>query len=208
MSARHPLFFLVSRPEEEISILFSDIRNFTSISERFPAHVVVSYLNRYLGKMVDVVFEHRGTLDKFIGDAIMAFWGAPIKEEQHALFAVRCALTMQRVVAQWRESLGGLEARSFAFQMGVGVNSGKAVVGNIGSEKRLDYTAIGDNINLASRIETLTKQYGARVLIGSNTYHAVKNNIRCRPIDLKAQAKGKEETIAIYEPIGEVGALR
>jgi adenylate cyclase len=190
---------------EELSILFSDIRGFTTLSEKAEAGVVVAWLNEYLGKMTDVVFECEGTLDKFIGDAVMAFWGAPVRTEDHALRAVRAAMKMTdalvQLKAKWvREGKFGQETA-----IGIGINTGKVIVGNIGSEKRLDYTVIGDNVNLASRIEGLTKQCKVGMLIGPRTYELVMNSIVCRIIDF-VRVKGKTQHVIIYEPLCEASS--
>lgn len=189
----------------ELSILFSDIRGFTTLSESAEPGVVVAWLNEYLGKMTDVVFECEGTLDKFIGDAVMAFWGAPVRTEDHALRAVRAAMKMTDALvvlkAKWKaEGKFGQETA-----IGIGINTGKVIVGNIGSEKRLDYTVIGDNVNLASRIEGLTKQCKVGMLIGPRTYELVKNSIVCRVTDF-VRVKGKTQHVIIYEPLCEAGS--
>jgi adenylate cyclase len=187
---------------EVLSVLFSDIRGFTSLSEQLPPDQLVERLNEYLGRMTDVIFLENGTLDKFIGDAIMAFWGAPLPNPDHALHATRCALAMKNALKvlskEWAER--GIPP----IEIGVGINTGEVIVGNIGSEKRLDYTVIGDNVNLASRIEGLTKQYGVQLLVGEQTEELIGNKILCRPIDL-VQVKGKEKHVKIGEPLGEIG---
>jgi adenylate cyclase len=187
--------------QEELTVLFTDIRDFTSISEAQDARTVVEYLNAYLGEMTGIVFDHLGTLDKFVGDAIMAFWGAPLKNDQHAEYAVRCALTMHKAVERRRAELGA--SSPFAFRTGVGVNTGPVVVGNIGSTKRLDYTVIGDNVNLASRIEGMTKQYKVPVLIGESTYRKIGNSFLCRTVDEEVQIKGKTQYIKLFQPLCE-----
>ncbi len=187
--------------QQEITILFTDIRSFTTISEAHEAPVVVHHLNNYLGKMTEIIFEETGTLDKFVGDAIMAFWGAPLANPDHAFLAVRCALTMQRAVEEMRRAIG--EDSPFAFKTGIGINTGNVVVGNIGSSKRLDYTVIGDNVNLAARIESVTKDFRSPILIGESTYRAVKDKVVCRLIDEHVQIKGKKEYIKLFQPLSE-----
>lgn len=184
--------------KEDLTVLFSDIRGFTSISERLEAEEVVELLNNYLSEMVDVIFAHEGTLDKFIGDAIMAFWGAPIKVSDHGMRAVVTALDMRRQLEIFNQELvakGGVK-----LDIGIGINSGTVILGNIGSEKKLDYTVIGDNVNLASRMEGLTKEYGSPILITEFTYEAVKNEIPCRIIDM-VRVVGKKKGVKIYEPL-------
>ncbi len=186
---------------KELSILFSDIRGFTSVSEVMKAEDLVGILNTYLGKMTDIVFHNKGTLDKFIGDAVMAFWGAPSENPQHALAAVRSAFQMSQALKQL--NLAFAEKKISPFAIGIGIHTGEVIVGNIGSEKRLDYTVIGDNVNLASRLEGLTKLYALEIVIGPRTYDQVKDQILCREVD-HVVAKGKTEALRIYEPICEI----
>ena len=184
--------------KENLSILFSDIRSFTSISEQTVAEQVVELLNIYFSVMSDVVFRYDGTLDKFIGDALMAFWGAPIHISDHADKAVRAALEMQRAMLTVNEQLTikGLPA----IMIGVGINTGEVILGNIGSEKKLDYTVIGDNVNLASRLEGLTKQYGCPVVISEYTFNNLVDPIPCMIIDM-VRVKGKKVPIRLYCPL-------
>jgi adenylate cyclase len=184
--------------KENLTILFSDIRGFTSISERLAAEQVVELLNGYLSGMVDVIFEHEGTLDKFIGDAIMAFWGAPIKIDDHGLKAVLAALDMRRQLVIFNQGL--VANGGFPIDIGIGIHTGTVILGNIGSEKKLDYTVIGDNVNLASRMEGLTKTYGSPILITESTYDEVKLTIPCRIVDM-VRVVGKEQGVKIYEPL-------
>ncbi len=155
----------LSGQTQTVTVLFSDIRNFTTYSEQHSAEQVVAMLNRYFSLQVDVIFRHGGTLDKFIGDAIMAFWGAPTADPQHAANAVAAALEMAQRLEEFKRELGEAGA---AFDVGIGIHSGPAVVGFIGSERRQDYTAIGDTVNLSSRIEGQTKGV-ARILVSEET---------------------------------------
>lgn len=184
--------------KQELTILFSDIRGFTTLSETIKPEQVVEMLNFYLARMTDVVFNNQGTLDKFIGDAVMAFWGAPVDDSKHALNAVISALSMKFKLKEINKHF--LSKYNMEFKIGIGVNTGNVIVGNIGSNKRLDYTVIGDNVNLASRLEGLTKNYGIEILIGEATFSSIKDSIFCRPIDW-VLVKGKKEATSIYEPI-------
>ncbi len=184
--------------KETVSVLFSDIRSFTTVSESLPAEKVVEMLNIYFTEMNDVIFAENGTIDKFIGDAIMAFWGAPIRDPQHAIRSVRAAVNMIRALPKVNATV---VARGIPeLHIGVGIHTGEAVVGNIGSEKKLAYTAIGDNVNLASRLEGLTKQYGCSILISETTQAIITEAIPCRVIDA-VRVKGKKLPIRIFAPL-------
>jgi adenylate cyclase len=181
-----------------LTVLFSDIRGFTSISEKLDPHVLLELLNEYLTPMTDlVVQDHQGTLDKYIGDAIMAFWGAPQEQQDHALRACRAALGMidrlQALRARWRER--GLPD----LDVGIGINTGPMSVGFVGSQDRFyNYTVLGDAVNLASRLEGANKEYGTHVLLGEATYRDVKGAVVVRELDL-VRVKGKHEPVHIYE---------
>ena len=183
---------------ECITVLFSDIRDFTSISERLAAEMVVELLNTHFHAMTDVIFEHHGTLDKFIGDALMAYWGAPVKRDDHALLAVTAAIQMERRIREVNKIL--LSKDYPAVRIGIGINTGEAIVGNIGSEKKLDYTVIGDNVNAASRLEGLTSKYKQTIVISDTTYAEVKDTIPCAVLD-KVKVKGKSTPMTIYVPL-------
>ncbi|OPX56925.1 adenylate cyclase [Oceanospirillum multiglobuliferum] len=182
---------------ENLTILFSDIRGFTSISENLDASQVVDLLNIHLGSMSDVIFDYNGTLDKFIGDAIMAFWGAPIRIANHPDQAVQCALAMVRELTKVNEKLNAKGYKSI--NVGIGLHTGDVVLGNIGSSKKLDYTVIGDNVNLASRMEGLTKNYRCEVLITEDTVRAFQSPMPCIKVDL-VRVKGKQHPTAVYIP--------
>jgi len=185
----------LSGKHHQVSVLFSDIRGFTSLSETRPPQEIVELLNRYFSKQVAVVFRHGGTLDKFIGDCIMAFWGAPIPDEQHAQRAVACALDMQRALLEFRDELG---AAADDFDVGIGIHSGAAVVGFIGAEQKLDYTAIGDTVNLASRVEGLTKGV-ARILVSTETAERCGTRFRFTPRG-SFKVKGRAQEVQLFEP--------
>lgn len=179
----------------EVTVLFSDIRGFTTLSETRPPEEIVQLLNRYFARQVEVIFRFGGTIDKFIGDAIMAFWGAPVENPDQAEHAVRAALEMTRVVAEFRRELAetGVE-----FDIGIGLHTGPAVVGFIGADNRLDYTAIGDTVNLASRIEGQTKGV-ARVLISEETRRRCGEKFEF--IDHgEFKVKGRTQPVRLYEP--------
>lgn len=180
-----------------ITILFSDIRGFTSISEKMKPEELVDFLNKYLSSMTDIIMEKRGVVDKYIGDAIMAFWGAPLSEEAHAKVACEAALAMKSRLAEL--SISGLA-------IGIGINTGEVVVGNMGSTRRVNYTVIGDAVNAASRLEGLNKEYGTMVIIGEATYNEIKNDFVCRELDL-IKVKGKSKPIRIYELVGRKGEV-
>ncbi|MES2884148.1 MAG: adenylate/guanylate cyclase domain-containing protein [Pseudomonadota bacterium] len=185
----------LSGQTRQVSVLFSDIRGFTSMSETHSAQEVVKLLNRYFALQVAVVFKHGGTLDKFIGDCIMAFWGAPLDDAEHAKHAVACALEMERVLLDFKREL---ERDGESFDVGIGIHSGSAVVGFIGAEQKLDYTAIGDTVNLASRIEGLTRDK-ARILVSSDTALACGAAYDFVPHGAHA-AKGRAQAVELWEP--------
>lgn len=183
----------------EISVLFSDIRGFTTLSEQRTPQQVVDLLNRYFSLQVAVVFRHGGTLDKFIGDCIMAFWGAPIADARHAQRAVACALEMQRTLAAFKaEYATELGELADGFDIGIGIHSGPAVVGFIGAEQKLEYTAIGDTVNLASRIEGMTKGLG-RILVSADTVAGCANGARFRSRG-SYTVKGRQQAVELFEP--------
>jgi adenylate cyclase len=204
--AEHPEALELGGERVALTVLFSDIRGFTSLSERLPPEEVIGLLNQYLDAMVEVVFRHEGTIDKFIGDAVMAFWGAPLPVADHARRAMDAALDMRaeldRLNAGWSAT-----GAAPTLRIGVGIHTGEAVVGNIGSlSRKLDYTAIGDTVNLASRLEGLNKEYGTTILVSDATAAAAGPGYELHDLG-EVRVKGKEREVAIYELTGrEVGA--
>jgi adenylate cyclase len=184
----------------ELTILFADIRGFTGISEALSPEELRDYINEYLSEMSTIIRDrHRGTLDKYIGDAIMAFWGAPMDDPQHARNAVLAALDMQKNIASLSQAF---VARGWpALQIGIGVNTGTVRVGNMGSRVRRAYTAMGDAVNVASRLEGRTKNYAVGILAGEATRARVQDVV-FREID-RIRVKGKDEAVTVYEPLGE-----
>jgi adenylate cyclase len=172
---------LVEPRKTDITVMFSDIRGFTTISEKLDAQELAVFLNGYLSDMTRIVFDTRGTLDKYIGDAVMAFWGAPYEDSEHALQACIAAL-----------------------DIGIGLNSGVASVGNMGSALRYGYTALGDTVNLSSRLEGLNKDYGTHIIVNESTYAAAKDaGLLFRELDL-IRVKGKLLPVMIYELYGHL----
>ncbi len=202
--ARNPEQFNMAPRAEELSVLFSDVRGFTTISESLSPEDLSVYINDYLTTMSLVIREgHRGTLDKYIGDAVMAFWGAPMPDPNHAQNAVLAALDMMKQAKVLNEKF---HARGWPpFAIGIGVNSGIMRVGDMGSQIRKAYTVMGDAVNLGSRLEGITKQYGSDILIGQETKERI-SGVVLREIDM-VQVKGKDEPITIYEPLGLEGEV-
>jgi adenylate cyclase len=188
----------------ELTILFADVRGFTSISEALRPEELREYINEYLTEMSAIIrSKYRGTLDKYIGDAIMAFWGAPVDDPQHACNGVLAALEMQKACGALNAKFA---ARGWpALKIGVGVNSGTVRVGDMGSQVRRAYTAMGDAVNVASRLESRTKGYGVGVLVGEATRELVKDMV-FREVD-RIKVKGKDEALTVYEPLGGEGEV-
>ena len=182
---------------KEVTILFSDIRGYTTLTENLGASEVVALLNQYFETMVEAVFHYEGTLDKFIGDALMAVFGAPLPlnpPESHGWMAVQSALDMRRRLKEFNDSRPDEDP----FRFGIGISSGEVVSGNIGSQKRMDYTVIGDAVNVSSRLEQLTKEYGCDIILSEFTYNLCHERIWVRELD-KVRVKGKNQPIGIYE---------
>jgi adenylate cyclase len=181
-----------------MSVLFSDIRGFTSASEAGSPEAVVGQLNEYFGEMVDVLFGHHGTLDKFVGDQVMALFGAPVADPRHADHAVAAALAMSaaldRLNARWKAD------GHPAFEIGIGVNSGEMIAGNVGSAAIMSYTVIGDAVNLGARIESLNKDFGTRILISQATRDGLTMDVPTRRIG-EVTVKGRREPVVVHEVI-------
>jgi adenylate cyclase len=194
---------LVEPKKTDITVMFSDIRGFTTISEKLDAQDLALFLNQYLSDMTSLVFDHQGTLDKYIGDAVMAFWGAPFEEPGHAARGCHTALKMMERV---REMQRKWEAEGKPhLDIGIGLNTGVASVGNMGSSLRYGYTALGDTVNLSSRLEGLNKDYGTHILVNETTYSAARDDgFVFRELDL-IRVKGKLQPVTIYELIGRAG---
>ncbi len=197
--ARDPEKYNMQPRAAELTILFSDVRGFTSISEALKPEELREYINEYLTEMSGIIrSRHRGTLDKYIGDAIMAFWGAPVEDPRHARNGLLAALDMQKECRVLNEKFA---ARGWpTIKIGVGLNSGSVRVGDMGSQVRRAYTAMGDAVNVASRLEARTKYYGVGILVGEPTRNAVKDVV-FREID-RIKVKGKDEAVSVFEPLG------
>ncbi|OGY10508.1 MAG: hypothetical protein A3D26_00205 [Candidatus Blackburnbacteria bacterium RIFCSPHIGHO2_02_FULL_44_20] len=182
--------------EREMTVLFSDIRSFSTLSEKLSPQELVSLLNEFLTPMTNIIMENHGIVDKYIGDAIMAFWGAPIEDPKHPENAVRSGLQMLEKLNELNKTLKN------PIRIGIGINTDQMVVGNMGSEKRFNYTVMGDGVNLASRLEGLTKHYGVPFVIAEETQNRVKDSFATRLLDIVA-VKGKKKPVKIYQVLGE-----
>jgi len=182
----------------KVTVLLSDIRGFTTISSLIPPTEVVRMLNEYFQEMESIIFKYQGILDKFIGDAIMVIYGAPIKKDNDTERAIRTALEMvakiENLRAKWQQE------KKFEFEIGIGINTGEAIVGNVGSRRRMDYTAIGNDVNITFRLEELTRELSARIIISESTYKEVKDIVEVEDLG-KREIRGREGTIRVYKLI-------
>jgi len=190
--------------KRNITIFFSDIRGFTAISEKLTPEELVHLLNEYLTEMTTIITKNQGLVDKYMGDAIMAFWGAPMDHPIHAEIACSSSLEMieklRELQVKWKKE--GIPS----FDIGIGLNTGEAIIGNMGSKNRFDFTAMGDNVNIASRMESLNKMYGTNIIITEHTYKIVKDKFETRKLDA-VRVKGKKKPILIYELLSIKGNL-
>jgi adenylate cyclase len=184
---------------KQVSVLFSDIRGYTTLTEGMKAEEVVEMLNDYFERMVETVFKHKGTLDKYIGDAIMAVYGSPLSLPDHEWMAVQTAIEMRARLAEFNAER--VAQQKNAIKIGIGVNSDEVITGNIGSTKRVEFTAIGDGVNLGSRLEGTTKYYGTDIIISEYTYRPCADRIWARQLDY-IKVKGKTKPVGIYELVG------
>lgn len=212
---------LVENPEKaklggerrEITVLFSDIKGFTSLSEQRQPEEVILLLNEYFKEMVDIILKWDGTLDKFVGDLIMAIWSSPLEQPNHAELAVRCALEMSHRLSEMQEAWRN--KGSDIIDAGIGINSGEVLIGNIGAPgKKMDYTAIGDHVNLTARVEKLTRHYGVKILVTENTVKKIIPDGNCGNCDLQfrevatVKVKGKEKEVKLFELMRTDGLMK
>ena len=195
---KHPEKLALGGERRRMTVLFSDLRGFTTLSEGLSPEKLVEVLNTYLHEMTSIVFAENGVLDKYIGDAVMAFWNAPLDQHDHALRAVRTAIRMRDRLKEMNET--GSFPAGITLKVGVGMNTGDMVVGNIGADMRYDYTVIGDAVNLASRTESLCKEYGSEILVTENTATDIRDHVFLRKLD-KVAVKGKKEPILLYQVV-------
>ncbi|MCS7299744.1 MAG: adenylate/guanylate cyclase domain-containing protein [Spirochaetia bacterium] len=193
---KNPEKLTLGGEDREVTIFFSDIRGFTALSEGLTPQELVSLINLYLSRMTDIIMDNRGTVDKYIGDAIMAFWGAPLDDPEHAYRACKSSLEMLKALEEINKNLPGDKK----IDIGIGINTGIATIGNMGSTKKKNYTAMGDSVNLASRLEGVNKVFHTKIIISEYTFERVKDRILARELDL-IRVKGKKLPVRIYEVI-------
>src|SRR6185437_14244844 len=202
--AEHPDEYSLHGQSLEMTVLFADIRDFTSIAETRTPQDLKDLINTFFTRMTICIEDKRGIVDKYIGDAIMAFWGAPVRDAEHARHALECSLAMQKALRELDTVFA--KKRWPALRIGVGLNCGTMSVGDMGSRFRRSYTVMGDAVNLASRLQDLTKEYGVGVLVSENVVRAVQDFVY-REVD-RVRVKGRREGVAIFEPIGVQGEIR
>jgi adenylate cyclase len=201
---QNPEALTLGGTEVEGTVFFSDIKGFTTVAEQLSPREVVQRLNEYFGVSTDVVLDRRAMVDKFIGDAIMAVFGAPVQDPDHPAQACLAALEMEDVLSDFYNQEKHPDRPPFRSR--IGIHTGRIVVGNIGTERRVDYTAIGDAVNVAARLEQANKQYGTRILISQSTYEQAEHAIEAREIDL-LRLTGKEQPIRVFEVLAASGDL-
>jgi adenylate cyclase len=192
--------------KKDITVFFSDIRSFTTFSESHTPEEVVSLLNEYLDAMTKVIFDFNGTLDKYVGDEIMAIWGAPLSQPNHAELAIKCSIEQIRVLKALQKKW--ISEGKHPLDIGIGLNTGPMVVGNIGSSAHMDFTVIGDAVNLGARLEAETRNFGTKeapchIIISENTYALIKHlDLNFKPLG-EVKVKGKNLSVKIYEVVTE-----
>mgnify|MGYP000087270891 CR=1 FL=1 len=203
---KNPELLQLGGDERELSIMFTDVRGFTTISEHYGKDVqgLTKIMNRYMTAMTKKIIDNNGTLDKYIGDAQMAFWNAPVDEPRHAHMAAKTALEMMGSLDEFNKQV--VAEGVPAFGMGLGINSAAVVVGNMGSDQRFDYTCLGDGVNLASRLEGQSKPYGVKIVLGQRTAELIKDEYYCLELDCIA-VKGKKEGVYVYTLLGNTNEL-
>jgi adenylate cyclase len=201
--ARDPEKYSLEAESREMTVLFSDVRGFTSISEGLEPRQLSELMNQLLTPMTQVIHLQRGTIDKYMGDAIMAFWGAPVPDPDHAANAVTAALQMMAKLGEINASFR--QRRWPEIHIGVGINTGTMNVGNMGSEFRMAYTVLGDAVNLGSRLEGLTKGYGVGIIVSESTAKAAPQ-FAYRELDV-VRVKGKDKPVAIFQPLGPLSSM-
>ncbi len=202
---QEPERLVLGGEKKELTVFFSDIRSFTSISEKMDPQKLIQHLNRYFTPMSNIVMQHQGMIDKYIGDALMAFYNAPVDVKDHAAAACRSSLQMLDELEELNKDF--VKEGLPEIEIGIGLNTAEVVVGNMGSEKRFNYTVIGDGVNLASRVEGINKNYGTHILITEFTQAIVKDEFLTRPIE-KVRVKGKEEEVLLYELLKDTRSNR
>ncbi len=188
--------------DKDLTVFFSDIRGFTTLSENMAPQLLVNHLNHYLTVMTDIIMEYNGTLDKYVGDEIMCFWGAPIPQANHAILSCKCAIKQMQALRELNKNWPP-EKR---INIGIGLNSGIMTVGNMGSQGRMNYTLMGDNVNLGARLEGTNKQYKTNIIISEHTYGIVKDRVIARELD-NIRVKGKNKPVLIYELLDIIEGL-
>ena len=205
----HPEKLKMGGEKKDITVFFSDVRDFTKISEKLPPTELAYCLNKYMDHMTSILFKFKGTLDKYIGDAIVGYWGAPVTLKDHPTLAVKAALAMLDALPEINESFKEKEYPKF--EIGIGINTGECSVGNMGSQKVFSYTALGDHMNLGARLEGLCKVYGVQMIISQHTFQRLdseeKKNMTFRYLD-SVQVKGKEHPVKIYEVLSSLNPLK